>query len=245
LHVASDELDLRDPQSVAHLIATVRATGAICVIIDTRSRATSGTDENAQKDMSLIVKYVTKIKEVTGATVLTLHHSSLTGNLRGSTVFPAALDVTLKLDRDQKGRLWVTNPKNRFAREARPLPLRKVEDGGHVTFTALGATEKMKIGKVSLTPVEVEILVVLSTGTYAIKQLKRAGVNRSVSTISEALGRMVERGWALRADTRDGAAIHRLTEVGRTLAEQVLKVQAGNEADWAENLTDEPNRTDG
>ncbi|HVM52349.1 MAG TPA: AAA family ATPase [Acidimicrobiales bacterium] len=60
----------------AQAIATIAADlGAVLVVIDTLGRSMAGGDENAYRDMSLVIDAVERIRRATGACVSVVHHS--------------------------------------------------------------------------------------------------------------------------------------------------------------------------
>jgi len=72
------------------------------VILDTLARCYGGNDENSSKDMGAFIKGCDAIKQLTGATVLVVHHSgkNIDSGGRGSSSLPAALDVEYRVKRD-------------------------------------------------------------------------------------------------------------------------------------------------
>jgi len=72
------------------------------VILDTLARCYGGNDENSSKDMGAFILGCDTIKQLTGATVLVVHHSgkNVENGGRGSSSLPAALDVEYRVKRD-------------------------------------------------------------------------------------------------------------------------------------------------
>ena len=72
------------------------------IIFDTLARCYGGNDENSSKDMGAFIKGCDTIKQLTGATVLVVHHSGKKeeSGPRGSSSLPAALDVEYRVKRD-------------------------------------------------------------------------------------------------------------------------------------------------
>ena len=73
----------------------------VMVVVDTVSRVLPGADENLQKDMTLFIRACDAVREVFGATVIGVHHTSRQGNMRGSTVFDGAGDFLAQIERDE------------------------------------------------------------------------------------------------------------------------------------------------
>ena len=55
------------------------------VVIDTLAKASIGADENAVKDMGIVMRNVERINEKTGAHVMLIHHLTVRYVVRGST----------------------------------------------------------------------------------------------------------------------------------------------------------------
>jgi hypothetical protein len=75
------------------------------VVIDTLAKASIGADENAVKDMGVVMRNVEKINERTGAHVMLIHHLTKGGVVRGSTSVYAGVDQVLLLTRDEQTKL--------------------------------------------------------------------------------------------------------------------------------------------
>jgi AAA domain len=111
------------------------------VVIDTLAKASIGADENAVKDMGVVMRNVEAINERTGAHVMLVHHVTKGGAMRGSTSIYAGVDQVLLLTRDEKTQLrTVTLDKQKDDEEGAKLAfeLEKVvlgldEDGRQVT----------------------------------------------------------------------------------------------------------------
>jgi hypothetical protein len=116
-------LQMLELHDVTALIATVKAaeaeTGEKCalVVIDTLARAMAGHDENATKDMGLLVKGCDLVRAETDATVLLIHHSGKdpTKGARGSGSLRAAVDTEIEVSGQQ-------NPRQAKVTKQRDLP---------------------------------------------------------------------------------------------------------------------------
>jgi len=101
----------RDYDMVDALIEEILAHAATfdvplrLVIIDTLAKASIGADENAARDMGMVMKNVERINEKTGAHVMLVHHLTKGGVVRGSTSVYAGVDQVLILERDEKTKL--------------------------------------------------------------------------------------------------------------------------------------------
>ena len=91
---------------VGKLLATVQAIAdetkapIAAVFVDTVSRVLPGSDENLQKDMTIFVAACDAVRQKFGATVIGIHHTARAGNMRGSTVIPAAGDFVVEVRRE-------------------------------------------------------------------------------------------------------------------------------------------------
>ena len=99
-----ESLDLSDKESVAHLLRDIAAKSAELqpklIIIDTQARAMPGKDENATKEMGLMLENCLSIAGIFECSVILIHHSGYTDTNRGrgSSSIPAGLDFIIKVD---------------------------------------------------------------------------------------------------------------------------------------------------
>jgi len=76
------------------------------VIVDTWARAMVGGDENSQKDAGLAVNACERVRKITGASVLVVHHSGTEGTReRGSTALRGAADTSLMMTLEESSRI--------------------------------------------------------------------------------------------------------------------------------------------
>jgi hypothetical protein len=93
-------------EDVGKLLNTVQAiadetkASIAAVFVDTVSRVLPGSDENLQKDMTVFIAACDAVRQRFGATVVGIHHTSRAGNMRGSTVIPAAGDFVVEVRRE-------------------------------------------------------------------------------------------------------------------------------------------------
>jgi len=91
-----------------------------------------GGEENSAKDFGLFIAGVDRIRRVTGAAVLLIHHCGKDGKTRGSTALPGALDVHMLADADGDF-MTITCDKMKDAERFAPIALRRrviqFEDG--------------------------------------------------------------------------------------------------------------------
>ncbi len=106
LYLATKSLDLSSPKSPGwqQVIPEVNALKSPempirLIIIDTLARALSGADENSAKDMGSFIKGCDKLRELTGACVLIIHHlgKDTSRGGRGSSSLFAGIDTELRV----------------------------------------------------------------------------------------------------------------------------------------------------
>ena len=75
------------------------------VALDTWARSLVGGDENSQKDAGLAIDACERVRRLTGASVLVVHHTGADGmRERGSTALRAAADLSLMVNHDEASR---------------------------------------------------------------------------------------------------------------------------------------------
>jgi len=71
------------------------------IVIDTQARVTVGADENSAKDMGVFIDHLERLRAVTQACVLVVHHESRSGDsLRGSTALEGAATTVVRATKD-------------------------------------------------------------------------------------------------------------------------------------------------
>jgi putative DNA primase/helicase len=97
---------LADAQDVDDLAAVAGKRAVI--FIDTLNRAAPMADENASKDMGLILESARTLQCLTGGVVILVHHTGkdATKGLRGHSSLFAALDAGLEVSRNGEHREW-------------------------------------------------------------------------------------------------------------------------------------------
>lgn len=115
------------------------------VIIDTLARSAVGLDENSARDMGQFIAAVDRIKDTLGCSVLVVHHTGKSGDMRGSTALYGAADSVLSQSINN-GVIRLTNKpdfggKNKYASSQFDTSYRIVEhssggfDGGVLVET--------------------------------------------------------------------------------------------------------------
>lgn len=95
------------------------------IVIDTLARCFGGGDENSAKDMGLFVRACDHLREVTGATVLAVHHTGkgINPTERGSSALRGAADAMIQVYRKDRG-IFVEVDKQKDAELINPIRLR-------------------------------------------------------------------------------------------------------------------------
>jgi hypothetical protein len=93
---------LLEQREAAALINTIDAIGDVSLlIIDTMARAMVGGDENSAGDVGLAVSVCDRVRDISGAATLIVHHMDANGTkARGSTALPGASDAMIKMVKD-------------------------------------------------------------------------------------------------------------------------------------------------
>jgi len=151
-------INFMDDGEIERLILTIQHSDMlmgevpVAVFVDTVSRSLPGADENLQKDMTLFIKSCDKIRLAFDSTVIGVHHTSRSGNLRGSTVFDGAADFLFRVAREEGVMIGELNAKKiKSAQDGwtKPFKLREVLCGdvaGHSSLYAEPASpEELKI----------------------------------------------------------------------------------------------------
>jgi len=98
----------------------VHETGARLVILDALADVMLGGDENSVQDTQPVFHGLRVVAEHTGAAILVIHHSNRSGEYRGSSAIPGAVDLALQVSREGHGPIKIES--------------KKVRDIEHVTF---------------------------------------------------------------------------------------------------------------
>lgn len=91
---------------ISEVVAAVTAAGGFdLIIVDTFAQVTPGANENAGEDMGLAISHVRALAEVTGATVLLVHHAGKDASkgARGWSGIRAAADAEIEIIRHEVG----------------------------------------------------------------------------------------------------------------------------------------------
>lgn len=105
-HLILDSFHLTDFDDVQNLAAVI-PNGAV-VFIDTLNRAAPTADENASKDMGVIIEGANMLRLLTDGLVVLVHHTGkdTAQGMRGHSSLFAALDGAIEVKRNNAGRTW-------------------------------------------------------------------------------------------------------------------------------------------
>jgi len=131
LRLVLQPFKLTEPQDVQDMAAAVLTAGAGAVtFIDTLNASAPGIDENASRDMGLVLEAAKGLQALTGGLVAAVHHSGkdATRGLRGHSSLFAALDAAIEVSRDDDRRSWrVAKAKDGADGGAHPFKLATIE----------------------------------------------------------------------------------------------------------------------
>ena len=107
--VILDNFDLMKKSDVIQLAQTITVSEMNngVIVIDTLNQASPTADENASKDMGVILSHLKLLQEVTNGLVLIVHHTgkNTAAGLRGHSSLKAALDTNIEVTGGDK-RSW-------------------------------------------------------------------------------------------------------------------------------------------
>jgi len=97
--LGNEPINVMEYDNADALGRTARDLGAGLVVIDTLNRVAPGADENSSKDMGLAIAGLDRVRRLSGACVLVVHHTGkdATKGLRGHSSLLAALDTALEV----------------------------------------------------------------------------------------------------------------------------------------------------
>lgn len=179
----------------------------LLVIVDTLARAMAGANENAVEDMSRLVQASDRIREVTGAHLMWVHHTGKdqAKGARGHSSLRAALDTELEVTAEELQRLHtvtVTKQRDLDSKGARlcgrfvPIELGQSQWGRPITACAVEDAEapvpKVKAARLGATQMAVMALLQGAGRDLRMReitqQLAEQGLSRT--TVANAVGRL-------------------------------------------------------
>lgn len=141
VHILPRPVQAIDQAAWGVLVEACRRVRPGLVIGDTQARLTVGLEENSAKEMGIYIHAIGRVREATGACVLSVHHTGRDGgNARGSSAIDGAQDTELKVtaskSRPLTGELLVDKQKDLEMLPALPLRFERVDLGEDVEGVA-------------------------------------------------------------------------------------------------------------
>jgi RecA/RadA recombinase len=131
-------------------VAAMERLKPAMIVMDTQARITVGADENAVKDMGVLVERADLLKDKTGACVVLVHHKGRQGDHgRGSTVVPAALDAEVSVTRQGKTRITILSEKQKDREDFEPISLELVKVGGSAVLVQPGTEHPFESNEIN------------------------------------------------------------------------------------------------
>jgi hypothetical protein len=211
----------KKPEDASLMTALIQEVDAKLVVIDALADIMAGGDENSVKDTQPVFMQLRKIAEESGAAIIVIHHANKTGDYRGSTAIPGAIDNMILVESADDSN-FIT------------FKSLKVRDGSPFQFTAeahwtedqfyLTATDfESKPGRASLGKPHRYVLRYLAAhdGEAPLTDIKDHADTCSSAGARDATYNLVDQGYIFRSD--DGGhgikATFKLTEKGQEWVE--------------------------
>ena len=100
VYFVTEPVRLMDPGHTSRFLLDLERQvqpAPVFVVFDTLARCMVGGDENSAQDMGLFIHGADRVREETGAAVLLVHHTNVSGDReRGSTALRGAVDTLIK-----------------------------------------------------------------------------------------------------------------------------------------------------
>ena len=157
LYFSADPVLLMDSANVDSFIATANQIKPVLIVIDTLAWCMTGGDENSAKDMQIVIAACRKIQQLTGATILLVHHTTKRGNSeRGSSVTRGSADVMIELT-SEEGVITVSCSKTKDTEpfKTRQYRLMKVETVQGQSCVVMDADKIIQTNELTLSQKEI------------------------------------------------------------------------------------------
>lgn len=204
-------VNLLEPWSAKYIANAVETSSAIrspcqLIVIDTLARSMIG-DENDTGDMSQLIASVDRIRELTDATVLLVHHTRKDSDLeRGSSALRGGVDTLIFCEEGDDGRQLVCQ-KQKDAEAFAPIPFSLVAGFGSCVATSTGGDSPAGLADLEgkLTPRRLIALRSLSeafTTKGATRTEWKAATKLPESTIYHVTAWLVKEGYVAENGSR-------------------------------------------
>lgn len=128
-------VNAQEPREWAEFCRLAKEMQPGLIVIDTQARVALGWDENSARDMGMFVDRLEKLRQQSGACVLTVHHTGYEKeHMRGSSSLPGAAQTILRVGADDD-LITVTTDKQKDAEEDEGILLKVVRTGGSVVLS--------------------------------------------------------------------------------------------------------------
>lgn len=173
------------------LIDAVKLNGYGLVVIDTLAKCAVGMDENAARDMGVMVDVLYRIQAATPhGTVLVLHHAGKSGTIRGSSALEAGVDTVYLVRKDgDEVTLSRAKAKDRAQDDEHQLVLRPI-DGTESAILSV----RDDVRTVSRTEELMSVFMSAFSETGASKADLRAAADMAPASFARALNNLVRDG---------------------------------------------------
>jgi AAA domain len=199
MHWITAPVNLTDAGQVDAFLKVAELVEPVMVVFDTLARCSGGIDENSPRDMGQVIEGIDRIREETGAAVLTPHHTGkdLSKGLRGHSALHGALDASFQITRDGSSITWrCTDMKDAPEPSAMTFDMLEVAgsvalrvgaapagkaDGADMRTVALAAVEAVKVLTAELgRPPSQRSVVEQMAAVQARQTTKRAALDYAV-----------------------------------------------------------------
>lgn len=111
------EADLQLIYDLAVEVQSQRKDMPLVIVIDTLSRVMAGGDENSAMDMTALIRNIDKIRELTGAAIILVHHTGKDAarGARGHSSLRAATDTEIEVQNEDGNRAAVVTKQRDYA----------------------------------------------------------------------------------------------------------------------------------
>lgn len=216
--IDDEPIDLSNPMHMAEIARVAMRHKADLIVVDTLAEAAQLYDENSNAEVQRkVLRPSKKLRKLTGAAVVFVHHKGKKGSEegsdqamyagRGASATACSARLIINLDRDSKAQdvIHVTNPKDKVGK---PFPDTLMKRGADRWFRAIGhetAPTKTNYSEV------VELVRAEGQPMRTAQIIERLSVTMSKPTIERALSDALERhelkstkrGWYEAVDTKE------------------------------------------
>lgn len=112
------------------------------IIFDTQARTTVGINENDNTEMGVFVEKVEKLRRLTGACVVLVHHLGHNGEQgRGASSVTAAVSTEIRVNKDKGNEITLLNDKQKDEAAFDPIVFTLEKDGDSAVLVAPGPAD--------------------------------------------------------------------------------------------------------